>query len=341
MIPATSRLAGWTLAISAAVTAWTSDLRAQSTQWYRFADVRAVSSRRDSSATIAIGQLDFFVLSDLGRNFYFTSETAIEFVDSGFMADVERLNVSFAFTPRLQVVAGKLHNPIGYWSTAYHHGALIQPTIRRPTMFRFEHDGGVLPIHSTGILVSGRDLTPLHLGFDALVSSGIGSRPIQDNDRSKAITLNAHARVSQALLVGVSGYVDRMVAGVERPGGATLADDTRIRLGGAHVAYNGETVELRVEAQRMQSRSRLATRDANFMYAYVGFPASTVTPYARWDVLDIAGDDPWLGIPTRREVLVGLRYDPTPVVVLKAEYSVSHDHTRPPRTMEFQVAVGF
>jgi hypothetical protein len=31
-------------------------------------------------------------------------------------------------------------------------------------------------------LVAGRDLTALHLGFDAMIGNGIGSTPISDND---------------------------------------------------------------------------------------------------------------------------------------------------------------
>ena len=43
---------------------------------------------------------------------------------------------------RLRV--GREHNPIVRWDTALHHGLYMQTPIERPSMARFEDDGGLL-----------------------------------------------------------------------------------------------------------------------------------------------------------------------------------------------------
>lgn len=50
---------------------------------------------------------------------------------------------------------GRFHNPIGYWNTQFHHGAYLQRSISRPAIVEYEDDGGVLPMHLTGLLIEG------------------------------------------------------------------------------------------------------------------------------------------------------------------------------------------
>src|SRR5882762_9184287 len=84
---------------------------------------------------------------------------------------------------------------------AYHHGTLMQPTAQRPDMYVFEDDGGILPVHTTGALFAGRDLTPAHLGFDVMIGNGVGATPISDNNPAKSVTVAVHSQVTAALRV--------------------------------------------------------------------------------------------------------------------------------------------
>src|SRR5262249_32964475 len=58
----------------------------------------------------------------------------------------------------LNLSAGRYHTGIGYYNTAFHHGSYFETAIGRPRIFRFEHDGGVLPIHEVGF--SARGIVP-------------------------------------------------------------------------------------------------------------------------------------------------------------------------------------
>src|SRR5207253_1865158 len=102
---------------------------------------------------------------------------------------------------------------IGYWNNAYHHGEALQPTIGRPGLFEFEDGGGMLPIHATGLEVSGRDLTRAHVGYDVLVANNTGGTPVSDTHDGKSVTLNAHSQVTSALRVGASVYRDQLTPG--------------------------------------------------------------------------------------------------------------------------------
>src|SRR5258707_10325413 len=48
---------------------------------------------------------------------------------------------------------GRYHTPVGYWNTAFHHGAWLQTTITRPDIVRF--GGTFIPIHFVGFLAEG------------------------------------------------------------------------------------------------------------------------------------------------------------------------------------------
>jgi len=315
-------------------------LQAQDTHVHGFTDVRFSTGARDSSG-FKLGQLALFVTSELAPGFSFLAETVFEY-QSDFVVDVERLSVSYQVAPWLRFTAGKHHNPIGYWNAAYHHGTLLQPTIDRPIMFLFEDEGGVLPIHSIGLMASGRDISPLHFGYDVLLSNGLGATPAGDNDANKALTVRVSTQATSALLVGTSGYVDRVSPGVVQPGGGTLGEAVQIGMWGGHAVYNGAHLEARVEGQVMTARSASAgTRRANLGYGYAGFRVGEFVPYARYDALAIDVGNPWLDVPSKHALLGGLRYDAAATVAVKGEYGFVRESGRTKNGLSLQVAVGF
>jgi len=54
-----------------------------------------------------------------------------------------------------KVWLGRVHNPIAYWNTQFHHGSFLETSISRPSIVEFEDDNGLLPIHLTGLLIEG------------------------------------------------------------------------------------------------------------------------------------------------------------------------------------------
>ncbi len=316
-------------------------LEAQITQLRGFTDLRYSAGSRDSSG-FKLGQLGLFATSDLSNGFTFLGETVFEFAENDFVVDIERLSVSYSLHPWLRLSVGKHHNPIGYWNAAYHHGTVLQPTIDRPVMFRFEDEGGVLPIHSIGLMASGRDISTLHLGYDVLLSNGLGANPHGDNNGAKAVTVRLSTQATSALLVGVSGYADRVSAGVVGPGGDTLAEPLRLDMHGAYAVYNGKRAEVRAEFQRMRVRTAsLGVRNTNLGYAYAGFRIENFVPYVLYDGRDVSTDDPWLAVPPLHGILGGLRYDAAATVAFKGEYGFIRELGRTNRGVDLQVAVGF
>ena len=126
-------------------------LNAQAMKINGFVDVSAAASRGNNQpSAFAIGQYDLFVTSKLGERMHFPGETVFEYRDAGYGVDVERVIVSFDVSRAPQIGIGKHHIPIGYWNTAYHHGALLQPTAERPTMFRLRMTAAFFPCTPSG-----------------------------------------------------------------------------------------------------------------------------------------------------------------------------------------------
>jgi hypothetical protein len=335
-----SRYACSVLWLSLMIAAGGERLAAQDTHVHGFTDVRFSAGNRDSSG-FKLGQLAIFVTSELAPGFSFLAETAFEY-DTDFVVDVERLSVAYTVAPWLRLTAGKHHNPIGYWNTAYHHGTLLQPTIDRPMMFLFEDDGGVLPIHSIGLMASGRDISQAHLGYDLLLSNGLGATPKGDNNQAKAFTARVSTQATSAFLLGASGYVDHVAPGVVSPGGGTTIAPIDIAMYGGYAVFNGSPLEVRAEYQMMAARNgATGTHRANLAYGYAGLRFGELTPYVRYDVLDIASGNPWLDVPSKHGLLGGLRYDAAATVAVKGEYGFLREAGRTRNGLSMQIAVGF
>ena len=67
------------------------------------------------------------------------------------VVDVERLQIAYRWSDALRLTAGRGHTALGYWNESYHHGKLLQPTVERPEVLKFEDDGGILPVHFVGL----------------------------------------------------------------------------------------------------------------------------------------------------------------------------------------------
>ena len=329
-------------------------VRAQDTRIRGFTDVTLnASDRRGANSNFALGQFDLYITSALAERWSFLGETVFEFQED-FVVDVERLIITFHPNPHFLVAIGKHHTPFGYWNTAYHHGALMQPTISRPDMYLFEDDGGILPVHTTGALFAGRDLTRAHLGFDVMIGNGIGATPISDNNPAKSVTLALHSQISPALRVGVNYYRDRLTRGTPRiygapidtilPDGDTLTAAITAQMIGAFGVYLSPTIEVMAEYQRILhtalTRGPTAGNDAAYLYA--GYRVGKLVPYGRYDVLLFAPADPHYVADDWHRALIGARYDFAATTQVKAEYHRLTTHRAgSDHELHVQVAIGF
>jgi hypothetical protein len=294
---------------------------AQDTQIRGFVDVTYRTGSKGSPApAFGLGQYDLFITSKLTPQFRFVGETVFEYEDGGFIVDVERVIISYAPREWFKAGVGKHHTPIGFWNNAYHHGAVMQPTIERPLMFKFEDEGGVLPIHTVGLLLSGNNISAAHLTYDFLVGNGIGSTPISDNNRSNSYTAELRSQVTSTLEIGVSGYSDRAGVGTVNLAGDTLALNMTQHMLGSFVTYLGSRNEIIAEYQRVMNRSQGASShgtDAWFVYA--GHRFGPFVPYARYDMLAYQPGDPYFVPNDTKMALIGARYDFGPMTTVKLE----------------------
>lgn len=316
---------------------------AQDTRIRGFTDVTYHSDERGTSPNaFALGQFDLYVTSQLAENVSFLGETVFEY-DQSFVVDVERVIVTYSPRSYFQVAVGKHHTPIGYWNTAYHHGTLLQPTIQRPLLFRFEDEGGVLPIHTTGALLFGRDISPLHLGYDLLVGNGMGSTPVSDNDPRKSVTAALKSQITSELEVGVSYYADRLASGSATLAGDTLAAPMGERIAGAFVNLAGSHAEVTAEYHRVTNRmAATGSHATDAAYAYAGYRIGAAVPYVRFDRMAFDRDDPYFAPDDVRLAIVGTRYDVAATTGLKLE--LQRRMPRDGRAMTElvgQVAIGF
>ncbi|HEY0995862.1 MAG TPA: hypothetical protein VGD77_07725 [Gemmatimonadaceae bacterium] len=339
----TMRALGLAVAILSIVAARPRAARAQETTIRGFANVTyAASDSTGGRSGFGLGQYDLFITSRLAPRWTFLGETVFEFDETDFAVDVERVVVGYEATARLKLWGGKHHNPLGYWNTAFHHGALMQPTIERPPLVAFEDDGGVLPVHALGLMASGRDFTPAHLGFDLLVGNGIGSTPEGDNNTGKSVTVALSSQVTSALQVGVNGYVDRLAAGTPALGGDPLAQPVSQRIVGGYVAYLGPRAELISEYQRISHDPAAGPATSNDgFFAYGGWRVREWVAYARYDAFTAAAPDPYYRVPSTHGVLVGTRYDFASTATGKLELRQRKGTGDAVHELAAQIAIGF
>jgi hypothetical protein len=167
-----------------------------------------------------VGQLDLFMTAALGESFGIVSEVVFEADDANtFAVDVERLLLQYSPSTYFSIAVGRFHTAIGYYNAAYHHGNWFQTTTGRPIIFRFEDEGGILPVHGVGVTAHGHIPSGrLGLRYVAEVSNGRASRSpsaeavqnVQDENGRKAVNLAMLARPDwlPGLQGGFSIYLD-------------------------------------------------------------------------------------------------------------------------------------
>ena len=316
----------------------------EKTEFRGFADVTFLESgQTDRHSSFGLGQYVFFITSPLAEHISFLGETTFQF-NNAFQATIERVVVTFSPKSYFRVSMGRMHTPIGYWNNTYHHGTLIQPTIDRPVMFLFENRRGVLPIHTTGIQVGGRDVSPLHLGYDIMIGNGIGSSPTTDNDRAKSYTVSVHSQITSALRIGASFYGDHIARGTLNLAGTPMAQGVGQRMVGGFAVLQGSQYELIAEYQHSRNRpdSLGGPTITHALYAYGGYRLGELVPYVRYDRLQFPAGDLYYTDDDVRLGIVGARYDFSPQVTGKAELRRRTTTSAGTFTeVAAQVAVGF
>src|SRR6266404_3182955 len=221
------------------------EARYPSLQIRGFGDVNfSTTDQRGATSGFNLGQLDLHLASALSHKVTYFGELTFNAQPTGYTVEVERSIIRYDYNDFFKLSFGRYHTPIGYWNTAFHHGAWLQTTISRPDMVRI--GGTFIPVHFVGLLAEGNIPSGgAGLSYSAGVGNGRGdviSRlgDAGDNNNNRAWVANLYSRPAKlyGLQMGVSLYRDKI----------TLAGaDFREWITSAHVVWTKETPEFLAE----------------------------------------------------------------------------------------------
>jgi hypothetical protein len=290
-----------------------------------FGDVQfRASNEPGAPSTFSIGQLDLFITSRLASDLTLVSEVVFEADDENrYSLDVERLLLQFSPSDYFSVGVGRFHTAIGFYNTAYHHGAWFQTAVGRPQLFKFEDDDGILPVHGVGITARGRIPSgKLGLGWIGEIANGRrygdgeAVQVVHDDSSFKAINVGLLLRPEwvPGLQSGLSVYRDK-------PAFATGHVDQSIIA--AHVVYQSGAFEQLNEVVVIRDTpagdSRTSTTTG--IYTQLSHRFGRLSPYIRYEHLDVPQDDPLFGrLGGVSGPSIGARYDFRDLAALKIQW---------------------
>lgn len=296
----------------------------------------SASDEKGTTNSFALGQFNLFITSRLTDRASFLSESVIE-ADSAsneFGVDLERLELIYALSDRLNLQFGRYHTEIGYYNTAFHHSALMQTALGRPFLFQFEDAGGILPVHSVGVSANGAVSTRLGLHFVADIGNGRSHRadvdPVQnvrDDNNGKSFNLGVFVRPDwlRGLQFGFSNYHDH----VTPPGKAGVKENILF----AHVVYQNSRFEFLNEGVLL----RHALDNTNFVsnipgfYSQVSRRFGNYHPYFRYEYVNVPVGDPlYSDVGLLHGPKAGVRYDLNEYAAFKIEYGRDMRRTQTP-----------
>jgi hypothetical protein len=287
-----------------------------------FSDVNFSAHEEGQPETFALGQFDTFMTSALSDQLSVLAEIVFEFgEDNSAVLDVERVQLRWAPADVFTLTAGRMHTSLGYWNQTFHHGAWLQTTADRPLMYRFEDDGGILPVHMVGVQVAGTWNARLgSLKYSASLANGRGHIPdeianVQDATDAKAVSLwmGLAPAAAQGLEFGTSVYLDTIPAE-----GAT--DDIDERILGGYLVWRRDRLELLAEVSHVRHERAGRHYGTWGLYGQGGLKVGRWTPYYRFDRVQTADDDPFLPPEDLSLHTLGLRRDVASWAALKGEY---------------------
>jgi len=292
-----------------------------------FADIDYDSTDLHGKEGFSLGQAVAHVIAPLGDRLNVFGEVSATAHDSEYTIEVERLIIKYDFSDQNMLSAGRYHTPIGYWNTAYHHGAWLQTTISRPESVKLGSQ--IVPIHFVGLLFEGKlPGRGSDFGYNVGVGNGRHENVARAGDAGdinseEAWTASAYFAPggSSGMKAGLGVYSDLVspAAGIE-------IDES---IYSAYFALERETPEIIAEYVRSEHDARVApfaSGAADSFYVQIAYrlggDAQLLKPYLRAERIDIDATDPLLsGLGLDYEgVIVGLRFDFAPQAALKFEY---------------------
>src|SRR5260221_7300759 len=294
-----------------------------------FGDVDfSATDQKGTTSGFNLGQLDLHLASALSRKVTYFGELTFNAQPTDYTVEVERNIIRYDYNDYFKISFGRYHTPIGYWNTAFHHGAWLQTTISRPDMIRI--GGTFIPVHFVGFLAEGNIPSGgAGLSYNVGVGNGRGSiisRPgdAGDNNSNRAWVANLYSRPAKlyGLQMGVSLYKDKITL----PGTPPFGNNFSEWISGAHVVWTKETPEFLAEFANVHHRNILTNfvTDSQAFYAQIGYRLPwlerSLKPYYRFEHTHTPLSEQVFGNQDLVESILGMRYDITNYAAFKGEY---------------------
>lgn len=311
-----------------------------------FADIRYDGdSANGSRNAFALGQFDLYATQKIDDKTRVFVEYVFEDPGDGFVVDLERLSITRTINPHFSIGAGRFHTPIGYWNTAYHHGALIQDTVSRPSFLDFEDGAGaILPMHVVGLMAMGQfDAGGGKLHYDLAVANGssINTDPAgfppeidvnnsSDPNEQKSVMLHLSYFFPQLpMRLGVFGMTNTIAESGDIANGAVTAFGSSLvkqTLYGFDARYATSRFDALGEFYFFSNDDKVGgtgSHDASAYFVQFGYRVTDkLKPIYRYESVDFTAADTYfqyLGTAEGTRHVVGLRYDIDDSNALKLE----------------------
>lgn len=312
-----------------------------------FGDVSYVSQDNSSEDGFFIGQAVAHLSASLGNSFSVFGEFSATAKDSEYSVEVERMIVKYDFSDLFKLSAGRYHTPIGYWNSAFHHGAWLQTTTSRPEASKF--GSRIVPIHFVGVLAEGTWTKSSHglsylLGFGNGRHANIaraGDAGDINGDKAWMVQLRAEPAALNGLKFGLGFYTDEV-----QPDNALPVEESTVS---AYVAWAQESPEVIIEYLHSEHElvaDSSVSGDVDTWYAQfayrLGNDLSAWKPYARYENIDVDNSDPLLGADglDYEGSILGVRWDFNSYGALKFEYR-NEEFDNAGRENNFRVQLSF
>ncbi len=312
-----------------------------------FGDLSYLSRDGFSEDGFFVGQAVAHITASLGNSLSVFGEISATGKASEYSMEVERMIVKYEFSDLFKFSAGRYHTPIGYWNSAFHHGAWLQTTTTRPEMVKF--GSKIVPIHFVGVLMEGTmPGNPFGLSYHAGFGNGrhtngarAGDAGAINGDKAWMVQLRAAPDRYFGLEVGLGFYNDE-IRPDDRP-------DIKENTVSAYAAWVRESPEVIIEyihsSHELLSDSSVSG-DVDAWYAQFAYrlkdDLSQWKPYLRFENTDVDSTDPLLfdqRLDYEASVL-GVRWDFNPYAALKAEYR-NEEFDNGGRENNFRLQVSF
>jgi hypothetical protein len=326
---------------------------AQDTQIKGFNDVQVGTEKYSDSLSqhgFALGQFDLFITSRINDKTSFLAEVVFEWdaENNTWVLDVERVIARYSFTNLINISAGKFHTPFGYWNNAYHHGALIQPTIQRPNIVRFEDEGGFLPVHQVGLQLDGYIESNLNISYNLMVSNG-QAKGNSGGDFGHRSSMAFNWSVSMEpfngakfLLSGVSNHIPANSITYQ---GVRLGEDSFYQMYNASASYFLGSLPIELCAEYYSISNTMAANGTSRMggfFGYLGYNKYKIIPYLVYNSIQYQDNEKYFNKDNLDGITGGLRYSISPKAVIKLEYTNEKTQLRDTYNLiRAQFAIGF